>query len=139
MKLQFHKTLLLSAFLFACPRLILSRDQPISEPKPAQSEAESLVKELASHEQAVQQSCRRIAAIYREMAVPSESDSAAVRKLKRQYERFAENEEKAAATAQRMAAYHARLAALMHRSPDVTKNSSLLLDSDDCCRGAYRR
>jgi prephenate dehydratase len=87
-----------------------------------QSEAESPLKDLASHEEAWEQSCRHIAAIYREMAVISEADSTVVRELKRQYERLAEHEEKAAAAAaERIATYRARLTVLMHDSQDVAK------------------
>jgi hypothetical protein len=81
----------------------------------------------------LEQSCRRIVAIYREMAAPSESDSASVRELKSKYERLADNEEKAALAAQRMATHYSRLAVLIQQSPDATKTRSLLGDS------AYRR
>ena len=87
-----------------------------------QGEAESLLKDLASHEEAWEESCRHIAAIYREMAVISEADSTVVRELKRQYERLAEHEEKAAAMAvEKIATYRARLTVLMHYSRDVAK------------------
>jgi prephenate dehydratase len=123
MKLQFQRTMLLSTLLFAAPRLVLSQERPISVSTLTQSEAESLIKDLASHEEAWEQTCRNLAAIYREMAALSESDSAAVRELKRQYERLAESEERAAATAaERMAMYRERLAALTHPSPDVPKH-----------------
>jgi len=122
MKLQFHGTILCSAFLFACPRLVLAQERPMNVSTLTQSEAESPLKDLASHEEAWEQSCRHIAAIYREMAVISEADSTAVRKLKRQYERLAEHEEKAAAAAaERIATYRARLTVLMHDSQDVAK------------------
>jgi prephenate dehydratase len=122
MKLKFHKTMLFAAFLFATPRLMVAQAPPTVSTL-TQSEAESLIKDLASHEEAWEQSCRRIAAIYREMAALSESDSAAVRELKRQYQRLAESEEQAAAAAaERMGMYRARLAALTQHSPDVLKH-----------------
>jgi methyl-accepting chemotaxis protein len=133
MKLQFHRAILLSALLFACPTLMVPQQPSNSEPMLTQSEAESLIKDLALQEEALEQSCRRIVAIYREMAVPSESDSASVRELKRQYEHLAENEEKAALAAKKMATHYARLAVLMQHSPDLAKTRSLLGDS------AYRR
>jgi hypothetical protein len=88
---------------------------------------------LALQEEALEQSCRRIVAIYREMAATSESDSASVRELKRQYAHLAENEEKAALAAKKMAAHYTKLANLIELSPDFTKTRSLLGDS------AYRR
>jgi len=133
MKLQFYRAILFSALLFTCPRLMVSQQPSSSEPMLTQSEAESLVKDLALQEEALEQSCRRIVAIYREMAVPSESDSASVRELKRMYEHLAENEEKAALAAKRMATHYARLAVLIQHSPDATKTRNLLGDS------AYRR
>jgi hypothetical protein len=68
-KLQFHKTILFSACLLACPSLMISQERPGSQPKPAQSEAESLNKVLTSQEEDLEQAHHRIAAIYREMAV----------------------------------------------------------------------
>jgi methyl-accepting chemotaxis protein len=133
MKLQIHRAILFSALLFACPTLMVPQELPASEPKLTQSEAESLLKDLALQEEALEQSCRRIVAIYREMAAPSESDSASVRELKSKYERLAENEEMAALAAQRMATHYSRLAVLIEHSPDATKTRSLLGDS------AYRR
>jgi len=133
MKLQFHRAILFSTLLFACPTLTLSQQPSSSEPMLTQSEAASLVKDLALQEEALEQSCRRIVAIYREMAAASESDSASVRELKRQYEHLAENEEKAALAAKKMATHYARLAILIEHSPDFTKTRSLLGDS------AYRR
>jgi hypothetical protein len=133
MKLQFHRAILFSTLLLACPTLTLSQQPSSSEPMLTQSEAASLVKDLALQEEALEQSCRRIVAIYREMAAASESDSASVRELKRQYEHLAENEEKAALVAKKMATHYARLAMLIEHSPDFTKTRSLLGDS------AYRR
>ena len=133
MKLQFHRAILFSALLLACPCLALSQQSSSSEPALTQSEAASLVKDLALQEEALEQSCRRIVAIYREMAATSESDSASVRELKRQYEHLAENEEKAALAAKKMAAHYTKLASLMVLSPDFTKTRSLLGDS------GYRR
>jgi len=58
--------------------------------------------------------------------VATEADSAAVRELKSHYERLAEHEEAAAATAaERMATYRAKLTALMRHSPDTTKHVNL--------------
>jgi hypothetical protein len=131
--LQFHRALFLSALLVACPGLMVAQDPLASEPKLTQSEAEFLVMDLASQEEALEQSCHRIAAIYREMAVPAESDSSSLRQLKHQYEHLAENEDRAASAAKRMATHYGRLAALIHNSPDATKSRSLLGDS------AYRR
>ena len=133
MKLHFPKTILLAALLFACPMLMVSEEPFTSEPKLSQSEAESLVKNLAAQEEELEQSCRRIAATYREMAAPSPSDTASMRELKRHYERLADNEERAAAAAKRMATYHVRLAVLISHSSDVTKTRNLLGDA------AYRR
>jgi len=134
MKLQLHRTILFSAFLFACPRLMVSQQAPASEPKVAPSEAESLVNDLASQVQALEQSCRQIAAVFREMSVPSESDSAATRESKLHYQRLAENEERAAAAASRLlATYHSRLAALTRNSSDTSKPRNVLADS------AFRR
>jgi hypothetical protein len=141
-----YRTILVSAFLVACPRFMVSQEQPTTEPKLTQSEAETLItlakpkadwvttfKALASEEEALEQSSRRIAAIYREMAVPSKSDSASAREQKHQYERLAENEESSASSAKRMAKYHARLAVLIEHSPDAEKTRNLLQDK------AYRR
>jgi methyl-accepting chemotaxis protein len=133
MKLQFHRAILFSTLLFACPWLALSQQPSSSEPMLTQSEAASLVKGLALQEEDLEQSCHRIVAIYREMAVTAESDSASVRQLKRQYEHLAENEEKAALAAKKMATHYARLASLIEHSPDYTKTRSLLGDQ------AYRR
>ena len=133
MKLQFHRAILLSALLLACPSLTLSQQSSSSEPVLTQSEAASLVKDLALQEEALEQSCRSIVAIYREMAATSESDSASVRELKRQYAHLAENEEKAALAAKKMAAHYTKLANLIELSPDFTKTRSLLGDS------GYRR
>jgi len=126
MRLQFHRTILLSTLLFSCPGLAVSQELPINASTLTQSEAVSLIKDLASHEEAWEQSCRRIAAIYREMAIPLDSDSAALSELKRHYERLAEHEEEAAATAaERMATYRAKLNALIRHSPDTTKHVNL--------------
>jgi methyl-accepting chemotaxis protein len=133
MKLQFHRAILLSALLFACPSLTLSQQSSSSEPVLTQSEAASLVKDLALQEETLEQSCRSIVAIYREMAATSESDSASVRELKRQYEHLAQNEEKAASAAKKMATHYTKLASLIEQSPDSTKTRSLLGDA------AYRR
>lgn len=147
MKPRVYRAILVSAFLVACPRLMVPQERPAREPKLTQSEAEPLTKTLAkpatdwvatfkalaSEEEALEQSSRRMAAIYREMAVPSKSDSASARELKHQYERLAENEESSASSAKRMAKYHAHLAVLIEHSPDVEKTRSLLGDS------AYRR
>jgi prephenate dehydratase len=91
----------------------------------AQSPVEmaSTIKDLTSQEQAWAQSCRRIAAIYRGMAVPSESDPAQVREMKRQYTLLADSQESAAVAAEKMAADHARLLAI--QAPDTeTSNTS---------------
>jgi hypothetical protein len=133
MKLQFPKAILFSTLLFACPSLMLAQEPPNSEPKLTQGEAESLLKELASQEEALEQSCHRSALIYREMAVSSESDSASTRQLKHQYEQLAENQERAASAAKRIASYHARLAVLIRQSSDSAKTRNILGDS------AYRR
>ena len=126
MRLQFHRTILLSTLLFSCPRLMVSQEAPINVSTLTQSEAVSLIKDLASHEEAWEQSCRRLAVIYREMAITLDSDSAALRELKRHYERLAEHEEKAAATAaERMGTYKARLTALTRHSPDTAKHVNL--------------
>lgn len=122
MKLQFHKTILFSACLLACPSLMISQERPGSQPKPAQSEAESLNKVLTSQEEDLEQAHHRIAAIYREMAVISESDSASLRELKLQYARLAKEEESAALAAKTMAAYHTQLAAFLSRSAELTKH-----------------
>jgi methyl-accepting chemotaxis protein len=133
MKLQLHRAILFSTLLFACPMLTLSQQSSSNDSMLTQSEAVSLVKDLALQEEALEQSCRHIVAIYREMAATSESDSASVRELKRQYEHLADNEEKAASAAKKMATHYARLANLMEHSPDVAKTRSLLGDQ------AYRR
>lgn len=121
MKLKFHKMMLSPAFVVAGPRLLLSQEPPVSQPKPAQTQAQSATKGLSSPEEALEQLSRRIAAIYREMAVISESDPVPVRELKRQYGRLAEHEESAALAAKMMATYHAQLVALIRQSADVTK------------------
>lgn len=53
MKLQLHRAILFSVFLFVCPRLTVSQQPSISEPKLTHSEAETLVKDLASQEEAL--------------------------------------------------------------------------------------
>ena len=58
---------------------------------------------------------------------------ARVDSLKRMYEHLAENEEKAASAANKMATHYTKLASLIEHSPDFTKTRSLLGDS------AYRR
>jgi translation elongation factor EF-Ts len=131
--MQFQRTILLSALLIACPGLMVAQEPSAGEPKLTQSEAESLVRDLASQEEALEQSCLHIAAIYHEMAVSAESDSPSVRELKRHYERLAENEERSASAAKKMAIHYGRLASLIHNSPDATKTRNLLSDS------AYRR
>src|SRR5580700_4755598 len=107
MTLQFHRTILLSTILLSCSRLLVSQALPTNLSTLTQSEAVSLIKDLASHEEAWEQSCRRIAAIYREMAVATEADAAA------------------ATAAERMATYRAKLTALMRHSPDTTKHVNL--------------
>jgi methyl-accepting chemotaxis protein len=133
MRLQFPRAILLSALLLASAGLLVAQEPLDIQPKLSQSEAQSLIKDLAAQELEIEQSHHRVAAIYREMAAPAESDSASTRETKRQYERLAENEEKAAATAKKLAARYARLAAVMHDAPDATKSRSLWSDS------AYRR
>ena len=133
MKVVFPRAILLSALLIVSPGFLVAQEQLNSEPKLSPSEAKALVKELASQEQELEQSCRHIASIYREMAAPSPSDSPSTRELKRQYERLAENEDRAAAAAKKLAAYYAGLAALLRDSPEVTKTRYLYGDS------AYRR
>jgi hypothetical protein len=110
MKLQLHRTMLFTAFLFTCPRLMFSQ-QPVGQSKSAPNQAESSTKELKSPEEALEQLYRRVAAIHREMAVIKDSDPEPVRDLKRQYARIAEQEEQAAVAAKAMAASHAQLAA----------------------------
>jgi len=132
--MQFHRILLLSTLLLVTPGIMRSQERPISMQSLTRGEAESLLKDLASHEEAWEQSCRRVAAIYREISALSESDSTAVRELKRQYERLADNEERSAATAaERIAMYRARLAALLHTSADAPKRHYVFGDS------AYRK
>jgi hypothetical protein len=74
-----------------------------------------------------------MATIHRAMAAPSESDSASARETKRQYARLAENEEKAAAAAEKLAAYHLRLAATIHNSSEAPEHRSVSGDA------AYRK
>jgi prephenate dehydratase len=126
---------------------MVSQEPSSSQTELTQIEAETLIKisakpdanlvatfkALASEEEALEQSSHRIAVIYREMAVPSESDLASARELKSHYQRLAEEEERAASVAKRMAAYHARLAALVQSPQDATKTKSLLADQ------GYRR
>ena len=133
MKLQFPRSVLLSVLLLAFPGLTAAQEPLSIQPKLSQSGAESLIKDLAVQELELEQSFHRVAAIYREMAAPAESDSASTRETKRQYERLAENEEKAAATAKKLAARYTSLAAVIHAAPDATRTRSMWSDS------AYRR
>ena len=96
--------------------------QGVFAPMPPQSEAASTIKDLTSHEQAWAQSCRQMAAIYREMAVAAESDTPQVSEMKRQYERLAESAEKAAGAAEKLAADYARLSGTQVNDPGVTRN-----------------
>ena len=133
MKMPLPRVVLFSVLLMALPGFLVAQEQLTSEPKLSPREAASLVKELASQELELEQSCRRIASIYREMAAPLASDSATVRELKHQYERLAENEDRAAAAAKKLAEHYARLTALLHDSSEVTKTRYLHGDA------AYRR
>jgi len=76
----------------------------------------------ASPEEVLEQLSHRIAAIYREMAVVSPTDSDAVRDLKRRFSELADNEEKVAAAAKAMAGYHAQLAAAQKPAPERHAN-----------------
>jgi hypothetical protein len=134
MKLSLERTILLSVIAFAFPSLMVSETPSFAQPKVAQSAQESLYSALASQEQALEQSCRRIAAVYREMAVASDSDSPSVRELKSQYASLAEGEEQAAVSAGKMAAYHTQLATLLHQSAVAPKTSRVEFTSS-----AYRR
>jgi hypothetical protein len=58
------------------------------------------------------------------MAVVLESDPAPVRELKHQYERLAEQQEKAAQAAKTMASSHAQLAAWIYQSAELTKHAN---------------
>jgi hypothetical protein len=129
MKLQLHRTIVLSACLIACPMLMISQEPSAGAPKAAPTAAESLVKDLASQARAWEQSCRQLAAIYREMAVPSESDSPSARELKLQYQRLAENQDRAAAAAGKMASYHTQLAGLTERPPVAPSPRNVYADS----------
>lgn len=120
MKSKFGRIVIFTPILFfVFSAFMLSQNPPVNQPKPVQTGAESLNKELIAQEEALAQSHRGMAAIYREMAVPAESDAAPIRDLKRQYARLAENEEKAALAAQKLATRHVQLAALIERSPEV--------------------
>jgi DNA-binding transcriptional regulator YbjK len=115
------------------PKLNPSEAETLVKNLASPSGAESLIKDLASQFQAWEQSHRSNAAIYREMAVSAESDSDSTRELKRQYARLAENEETAALAVEKLAANHAKLAALIHQSSDLTKQKNVFGDS------AYRK
>lgn len=92
-------------------------------PIQSQSEAASTIKDLTSPEQAWAQSCRQMASIYREMAVPAESDTLQIREMKRQYERLAESAKSAAGAAEKMAADRALLSGTRANSfTAVTRN-----------------
>lgn len=134
MKRSLVRTILLSVTAFAFPCLMVSKTPTADQPKVTQSEQESLYSGMASQEQALQQSCLRIAGVYREMAVPSSSDSASVREQKLQYASLAEGEEQAAEAAAKLAAYHAQLAALLHQSTVAPSTSRVEFTSS-----AYRR
>lgn len=83
----------------------------------------STISDLTSQEQAWAQACRRVAAIYREMAVPADSDSPQIREMKRQYGLLADSEESAAVAAEKMAADHLRLLnEQAYRSSGFTRN-----------------
>jgi hypothetical protein len=106
---------------FVFSAFMLPQNSPASKAKPVQTE----------QEEALEQSHHTMAAIYREMAAIAESDSASMRELKRgdlkrQYERLAENEEKAAAA-------HAQLATFMSQAAPATQQRNVIQDS------AYRK
>lgn len=126
MKTQLHRAILVSACLLACPGLMISQEPPAGAPNAKQSDAESLVKELVSQEQALVQARRELAVTYREMAKPSESDSEAAHEMKSRYQRLAECEEKAAAATEKMATYHAQLALLLPSSQNAAPHRSVL-------------
>ena len=94
-----------------------------NETTAAPAAAQSAISDLTSHEQAWAQACRRVAAIYREMAAPAESDSPQIREMKRQYALLADSEESAAVAAEKMAADHLRLLnEQAFRSSSLTRN-----------------
>ena len=89
-------------------------------------------RELASVERELAESYSRIEAAWREKAPPPGLDPALSHKLKNQYKRLAEIEERAAAAASATAVYHSRLADLLGHPP-VTVNPVRWSDS------AFRR
>jgi hypothetical protein len=105
-------TISLVALFFAVLTAV-SREQVSGKPAEsvvqAQTQTQSMIQSLTAQEYAWADSCRRIAPISRQMAARSDSDSASVRELKRQYGLLADNEEKAADAAEKMADEHARL------------------------------
>lgn len=110
------KWIFLSAFLLTSSGLVLA--QPPSTPTRSQTEPAA---KSPSPEEILEQTLHRIAAAYREMAVISPSDSPAVRDLRNQLARLAEEQDKAASAAKAMAAYHAELLALIRQSVTVSK------------------
>jgi hypothetical protein len=131
MKSEISRAIIFTPVLFfVFSAFMLSQKPPVSQPD---TTPERVNRDLISEEQALEQSRRSIAAIYREMAVPRESDSAQVREQKHQYERLAENEEKAALAAKKLVAYHARLAALLSQAAPAAQHRNVTEDS------AYRK
>ena len=77
------------------------------------------------------QARHELAAVYREIATPSKSDTAAEPEVKSRYQRLAESEEKAAIATEKMAATHAGLTLVS--SQNAAPHRSVLGDA------AYRR
>jgi len=109
MRFHFHQTMLFLAFLLTGAGLMLAQEQPGIPGQPIHGEAEPAVKAPGSPQQELEQLYHRIAAIYREMAVISQSDPGPIRDLKRQYAQLAEAEDRAAS-------YHAQLDALVRQA-----------------------
>ena len=101
---------------FVFSAFMLPQNSPAGKAEPVQSE----------QEEALHQSHHTMALIYRQMAVANESDSASMRDLKRQYERLAESEEKAAAA-------HERLATFTSKTAPAPQRRNVIQDS------AYRK
>lgn len=111
--MRFHKTIAFLALLLTTSAVVLAQ-----QPTPVQT---TPVPGSASPEEALEQVLHRIAAVYREMAAVSPSDPPAMRDLKNQLARLAEEQEKAASAANAMAAYHAQLVALIRQSVTISK------------------
>jgi hypothetical protein len=124
MRRRFQKTMLFSGFLFAPTSLMLAQGPISNPPTPIQAAGTSASSRFASPEEVLEQLCHRMAAIYRDMAALSDSDSAAVHDLKLQYGRLAQEEESAAVAARAMAAYHAQRVASISRPGKVTKHEN---------------